>query len=144
MDLPSGTKRLSDGVTAFRNETAASILVPSRVTDGLDQVGDGIGQLDAGLHTASDAQKKLADGSDRLSAGTTLTQGVQALGNGIHTAVIKLPEDRKLSSLGDGAGELLSGTTALAAGNKKGENWERNDCTMALSCWRNHFSSHRA
>ena len=120
VDLQSGTKRLSDGVTAFRNETAASILVPSRVTDGLDQVGDGIGRLDAGLHTASDAQKKLADGSNRLSAGvTTLTQGVQALGNGIHTAVIKLPEDRKLSSLGDGAGELLSGTTALAAGNEK-------------------------
>ncbi|MBK7006108.1 MAG: hypothetical protein IPH37_14070 [Burkholderiales bacterium] len=120
VELQSGTKRLRDGVKGFRDETADSILIPGRVTEGLDQVGDGIGQLDAGIHTAADAQRKLSDGANRLNAGVgTLTQGVQALGNGIHTAVTKLPEDRKLSSLGDGAGELLSGTTALAAGNDK-------------------------
>ena len=120
VELQSGTKRLREGVTGFRNETADSILVPGRVTEGLDQLGNGVDQLGAGLRTASDAQHQLANGSKQLSTGvTTLTQGVQALGNGIHTAVTKLPEDRKLSSLSDGAGELLSGTTALAAGNDK-------------------------
>lgn len=120
VELQAGTKRLREGVAGFRDETADSLLTPSRVTDGLDQVADGISQLDAGLHTASDAQHKLSDGSNRLSAGvTSLTQGVQALGNGIHTAVTKLPDDRKLDSLGNGAGDLLTGTNALAAGNDK-------------------------
>lgn len=120
VELQNGTKRLKEGVGGFRNETADSILIPSRVTEGLDQVADGVGQLDTGLRSASEAQRKLADGSNRLSAGvSTLTQGVQTLGNGIHTVVTKLPDDRKLNTLGDGAGELVHGSAALAAGTDK-------------------------
>ncbi len=119
-ELQSGTRRLRDGVVGFRNEIADSILIPARVTEGLDQVADGISQLDGGLHTASDAQHQLSDGSSRLGvAAISLTQGIQALGDGVHTAVVKLPEAQTLNSLRDGAGEVLSGTAALADGNRK-------------------------
>ena len=120
VDLTNGTKRLKEGVAGFRDETADSILIPARVTDGLDQVANGVAQLDTGLHTASDAHRKLTDGANRLNTGVSaLTQGVQALGNGIHTAVVKLPDDRKLNSLENGSAELLAGITALAAGTDK-------------------------
>jgi putative membrane protein len=121
--LKNGTNRLKEGLFDFRNETADSLLVPSRVTDGLDQVSDGVAQLDAGLHTAAAAQDKLADGATRVSGGvTTLTQGMQTLGNGIHTMVVKLPEERKLGSLDEGSAELLTSSTALADGADKVKN----------------------
>jgi putative membrane protein len=120
VELKNGTKRLKEGVLEFRNDTADSLLVPSRVTDGLDQVSDGVAQLDAGLHTAADAQGKLSDGATRVSGGVTaLTQGMQAMGNGIHTMLTKLPEERKLNSLGEGSSELLTGSTALVDGTDK-------------------------
>ncbi len=123
VELKSGTKRLNEGVVGFRNETADSLLVPSSVTDGLDKVADGVAQLDAGLHTAADAQGKLADGATRVSGGVNaLTQGMQAMGNGIHTMVVKLPDDHKLNTLSEGSAQLLAGSTALADGTDKVKN----------------------
>lgn len=123
VELKGGTKRLKQGVLDFRDETADSLLVPSRVTEGLDQVSDGVAQLDTGLYAAAAAHDKLADGATRVSSGVSaLTHGMQTLGNGIHTMVVRLPEERKLTSLGDGSAELLNGSNTLADSTDKVKN----------------------
>lgn len=117
-ELQSGSHQLVNGLVSFRSEASDNWLVPGKVLEGLNTVHGGAEQLDAGLQTALNAQHKLADGSKNLSQGVTaLTGGMQALGNGVHAMVIKLPDDSTLKSLTDGASQLHAGTVTLADGS---------------------------
>ena len=119
-ELKTGSNQLHDGVLAFRAEAKSSLLVPSSVVDGLDQVNEGVAQLDTGLHTAVAAQQKLADGADKLSTGVeTVTSGMLSLNAGIRAMVVKLPQDKTLDELDAGASALASGTATLSDGNQR-------------------------
>ena len=119
-ELKDGSKRLVDGVVVFRTEAKSSMLVPGSVVDGLDQVHSGATQIDNGLLTAHDAQRKLAEGSAQLASGVdAATGGLRALQNGVHTMVSKLPADSQLDELDNGAHGLAAGTAALADGTQK-------------------------
>lgn len=119
-DLQIGSGHLQDGLVTFQNEARDSLFVPASVVDNLGQIGDGVARLKTGLQTAADAQLKLADGANKLgSAVTTLTNGTRAMGAGLHTAVLKLPEDAQLDSLQRGADELARGTNSLSDGSQK-------------------------
>ncbi len=119
-ELKDGSGRLRDGVLAFRTEANSSLLVPSSVVEGLDQVNVGVVQLDTGLHTATAAQQKLSAGASQVSTGVeAVTSGMLAMQTGVRTMVSKLPQDRQLDEIDAGASALTSGTTALADGTQK-------------------------
>ena len=119
-ELKTGSGRLREGVQNFRNEASSSLLVPGSVVDGLDQVQEGVVQLDNGLHTAATTQQKLATGASQVSTGVeAVTSGMLAMNRGIRTMVTKLPQDRQLDELDQGAGALASATTVLADGTQK-------------------------
>ncbi|WP_180127783.1 YhgE/Pip domain-containing protein [Rhodoferax sp. BLA1] len=120
VQLQQGAQRLQLGVTGFRDETADSLFVSTRVTDGLNQIGDGVGSLESGLKTANTAHQKLADGSVQLSNGVnTLTNGVRAMNEGLRSVVRQLPEDTRLDELVRGSASLSSGAHALKAGTQQ-------------------------
>jgi putative membrane protein len=119
-ELQSGSQRIRTGVAAFREEAHGSLLLPSRVSDGMDALFDGVVQLDAGLQTAGDAQVQLDDGASKLSAGVgTLTTGIRAMNSGLHTMLSKMPEESQLDELDNGASALSNGLAALNAGSHK-------------------------
>jgi putative membrane protein len=122
-ELQGASRRLREGVGAYREQARDSFFVPSKVTDGLEPLYEGLVQLDTGLDTASDGQQKLADGSRTLSAGVaTLTTGVRALNQGLRSIITKLPEDSSLDDLASGAGTLAGGSAALSDGSLKVRN----------------------
>lgn len=119
-ELKTGSGRLRASVEDFRSEAKSSILVPGSVVDGLDQVQDGVVQLDNGLLTATNNQQKLATGASQVSTGVeAMSSGMLAMNGGIRTMVTKLPPDRQLEELDQGAGALASATAVLADGNQK-------------------------
>jgi putative membrane protein len=119
-ELKGGSTQLREGVQTFRSEAKSSLLVPSSVVDGLDQVLDGATQLDNGLLTAVNAQHRMAAGASQLSTGVeALTNGMLAMNSGVRTMVVKLPQDRQLDELDAGSGALASGTAVLADGTQK-------------------------
>ena len=119
-ELKSGSGQLREGVQTFRSEAKSSLLVPSSVVDGLDQVLDGTTQLDSGLLASVNAQHRMAAGASQLSAGVdTLTSGMLAMNSGVRTMVVKLPQDRQLDELDTGASAVASGTAVLADGTQK-------------------------
>jgi len=119
-ELKAGSGRLREGVQNFRTEAKSSLLVPSSVVEGLDQVQEGVVQLDSGLSTAATAQQKLATGASQVSTGVeAVTSGMLAMNNGVRTMVTKLPQDRQLDELDQGAVALVAATAMLADGNQK-------------------------
>jgi putative membrane protein len=115
--LQAGSQGIRGSVGTFRDQARDSILVPAKVNDNLDLLLDGVTQLDTGLHTATEAQIKLAEGAETLSAGVgTLTAGVRALNQGLRSMVQKLPDESQLEELDRGTDALVSGTTTLAEG----------------------------
>ena len=119
-ELQGGTQKMRDEIGAYRSEAGSSLFTPTRVSDGLDQLFNGVVRLDNGLGVASDGQKKLADGAGKLSVGVTaLTNGVRSLNTGLRTMVTKLPDDNQLDELGNGAQTLANGNAALADGTQK-------------------------
>jgi putative membrane protein len=119
-ELQGGSKQLVEGVSSFRAEAKSSLLIPSVVVEGLDQVLTGATQLNGGLQTANDAQRKLIEGSATLATGVeSVTGGLRTLQNGVRTMVVKLPPDSQLDELDNGARGLASGNAALADGTLK-------------------------
>ena len=119
-ELQSGSQRVRAGVAAFREEAHGNMLVPSRVSDGMDALFDGVVQLDTGLQTAGEAQLRLDDGASKLNAGVgALTSGVRAISSGLHTMLSKMPEDSQLDELDNGASNLSSGLNTLNQGSHK-------------------------
>jgi putative membrane protein len=117
-ELKNGSHRLSEGVATFRDDAASSVLVPTRVIEGLEQVHRGSVQLDSGIQSAVEAEQRLTDGAGKLSAGVgALTTGVTAMNTGIRTMVSKLPEESRLDELDKGADSMVAGTSALAEGS---------------------------
>lgn len=120
VELQSGSKRLHDGVSVFKDEAKESLFASAAVTDNLNKLANGLAQLDTGLQTAGNAQQKLAEGATRLSTGVgTLVGGVHAMGAGIHMAVEKLPEDPQIDELAKGAEELAKGSAVLSEATQK-------------------------
>ena len=118
-ELQAGSQVIRGGVDTFREQARDSIMVPAKVIENLDQLYNGVTQLDAGLQAAADAQGKLADGADKLSAGMgSLATGMRSFNQGLRTMVQKLPEDSLLDELDRGTDALVSGTTALADGTQ--------------------------
>jgi putative membrane protein len=119
-ELQSGGHSLHEAVSGFQEEAHSSLLVPDKIGDGLDQLSGSLAKLDAGLQAATEAQLKLQDGANKVSAGVgTLTSGMRAINAGVHSAVTKLPEDSQLDDLDAGASTLASGATSLADGNQR-------------------------
>ena len=119
-ELQSGSKRLMGGLESFRAEASDSWLISGRVVEELDQLTIGVSQLDAGLVNAGSAQQKLTEGAKQLhSAVTTHTGGVQAMNDGIHSNVDKMPRDHTVKNLADGAKQLASGAKELADATQK-------------------------
>lgn len=120
IELQKGSNSLIEGVENFRAETDDSWLVPKRAVEGLDQLGSGVKQLDAGLVNAGSNHQKLTVGAKQLNTGVTaLTGGVKAMNEGIKTIVVKLPQERAVKVLTDGTKQLASGAEELADGTKK-------------------------
>ena len=118
--LKSGSQKLKEGVTAFSSEAKDSVLVPSKVVEGLEQVKGGASQLDDGIGMALDAQAKLGAGAAEVGNGVgQLTEGVRVLGNGIHTLASRLPEDSQLDQLAGGADKMTHATVAVADATQK-------------------------
>ncbi len=116
-ELKGGSQVIRGGVASFRDQARDSIMVPAKVTEGLDQLYTGVTQLDTGIQSAAEAHSKLEEGADKLNTGLgTLTTGLRALNLGLRTMVQKLPEDSQLDELDRGTDALVSGTTALAQG----------------------------
>jgi putative membrane protein len=119
-ELQSGGHSLHEAVSGFQEEAHSSLLVPDKIGDGLDQLSGSLAKLDAGLQAATEAQLKLQDGANKVSAGvSTLTSGMRAINAGVHSAVTKLPDDSQLDDLDAGASTLASGATSLADGNQR-------------------------
>ncbi len=119
-ELKAGSARLRDGVSTFRDDAKSSLLVPSSMGDGLDQVHKGVVQIDNGLDAAIVAQQKLASGSQSLATGVdALTGGMRAMNAGVRSMVSKLPPDSQLEELESGAVALVSATSALADGTQQ-------------------------
>jgi putative membrane protein len=120
VELQGGTERLADGVAQFKDEANASFLVSSEVKNRIGQLADGITRVDKGLGSAMVAQGRLADGANQLHVGVaTLTEGVQALGKGIHAATMKMPADGQVDELTRGTSVLATGATSVAQGAQK-------------------------
>lgn len=119
-ELQGGSQKLLDGAMGFKTEAEDSLLLPTRVKEGVGQLANGVNQLDDGIRSAADGQKKLADGAARLSAGVgTLTTGVRTMTGAIRQAVTKLPEDNQLDELANGSIQLSHGTSDLSDGLQK-------------------------
>lgn len=119
-ELKKGSNRLTAGVESFRAEANDSWLVPGQVVEGLDQLTSGVNQLDAELVNAGSTHQKLAVGAKQLNTGVTaLTSGVKAMNDGIHTIVVKLPQERTVKILTDGTKQLALGTEELVDGTTK-------------------------
>jgi len=119
-ELQGGSRKVLEGVMAFKAEADDSLLLPNRVKEGVGQLANGVNQLDDGIREANEGQKKLADGANRLSAGVgTLTNGVRTMSGAIRQAVTKLPEDSQLDELAGGSGQLSTGAGALSDGLQK-------------------------
>ncbi len=119
-ELQGGSQKLREGVLAFKTEADDSLLVSSRVKEGVGQLAGGMTQLDEGIREANDGQKKLADGANRVAAGVgTLTNGMRTMSGAIRQAVTKLPEDNQLDELGAGSTQVSQGAGALADGLQK-------------------------
>ncbi len=119
-ELQTGSERLKEGALGFREEAAGSLLVSSRITEGLDQVASGASTLDSGLKSALLAEEKLSEGARQLGSGLgVLATGMRSLSGGIRTAVTKLPEDAQLDELVKGTGTLATGSAALSKGTQK-------------------------
>ena len=119
-ELQNGSQRIRTGVGQFREEAHDSILVPSHVTEGVDQLYEGTIKLDTGLQTARDAHTKLEDGAGKVHAGlTALATGMRTMSTGLRTMVKALPEDSVLDELDNGAESLSIGLNALDAGSRK-------------------------
>lgn len=118
-DLQSGAKRVTQGVAQFKDEADTNFLVSGEVKDRIGQLADGLTRLDNGLVSVSLAQGKLTDGANQLNVSVaSLTEGVHALGKGIHTAVVKLPADSQIDELSRGTGALATGSASLAQGTQ--------------------------
>jgi putative membrane protein len=61
--LKTGAAAVDAGMQSFRAEANDSILVSTKIKEGVNQLADGTAQLEAGISTASDAQLKLSDGA---------------------------------------------------------------------------------
>lgn len=118
-ELQAGSQSIRGSVGSFRDQARDSILVPTKVSENLDLLLDGVAQLDSGLHSAAEAQGKLAEGAETLSSGVgALTSGVRAINQGLRSMVQKLPEDSQLEELDRGTDTLVSGAAALAEGTQ--------------------------
>lgn len=119
-ELQTGSERLKEGVAGFREEANNSLLVSSRITEGIDQFAGGLAGLDTGLKSALVAQDKLTDGAKQLGTGLgALATGMRSFSAAIRTSVTKLPEDAQLDELAKAAGGLANGSAALAKGTRK-------------------------
>lgn len=126
-ELQGGAQKIAEGASHLRDETKGIPLIGGRISEGAGQLATGSAQLDLGLQNARGGQAQLADGALRLSTGVgKLTDGVTALGNGIHTAAGKVPTDAKLDELATGgrnlaraSQELRSGMTQLRTGSRE-------------------------
>lgn len=119
-ELQGGSHKLLDGAMGFKTEADDSLLLPTRVKEGVGQLANGVNQLDRGIRSVADGQEKLADGAARLSAGVgTLTTGVRTMTGAIRQAVTKLPEDNQLDELANGSTQLSHGTSDLSDGLQK-------------------------
>ncbi|NVO05204.1 MAG: YhgE/Pip domain-containing protein [Rhodoferax sp.] len=116
-ELQAGSQRIRGSVGTFRDQARDSFLVPAKVSDNLDLLLDGVTQLDAGLHGATEAQGRLTEGAETLSTSVAaLTSGVRAMNQGLRSMVQKLPEDSQLDELDRGTDVLVHGSTSLADG----------------------------
>jgi len=119
-ELQAGSQRIRAGVAEFRDEAHNSLLVPSRVSDGVDELFDGVVKLDTGLQTAYAAQSRIEEGAHTLSTGVaSLTVGVNAMNNGLNTMVSKLPDDAVLDDMDNGANALAQGMVKLNDGSSR-------------------------
>lgn len=116
-ELQGGAQKLTDGAAKMREDTRSIPLVGGKVSDGAGQLATGAGQLSTGLQTAQKGQAQLADGAQKLSANVAkLTDGMGAMGAGIHTMATQLPPDTKLTELANGAHNAALGAKDLSAG----------------------------
>ncbi len=118
--LHQGAQTLQTGVNGFREQANDSVFVATSVREGLDQVAQGVGTLEAGLKAVGPAQQKLGDGATQLHDGVSaLTNGVRGLNTGLRSMVAQLPEDARLDELAQGTGNLSHGLSTLKTGSQK-------------------------
>lgn len=116
-ELQGGAQKLGEGAAKMREETRSIPLVGGKVSDGAGQLAAGAGQLHGGLQSAQKGQAQLADGAQKLSTNVAkLTDGMTALGAGIHTMATQLPADAKLAELATGAHSAAQGAKDLSVG----------------------------
>jgi putative membrane protein len=118
-ELQAGSQSMRANVLSFRDQARDSLLVPAKVADNLDLLLEGVTQLDTGLHSATEAQGKLAVGAESINTSVAaLSTGMRALHQGLRSMVQKLPDDSLLDDMDRGTDTLMAGSAAVAEGTQ--------------------------
>lgn len=119
-DLRSGSRSLSIKVREFQTEVRAGPLQDTPVSSGVDQLTDGLKQLDSGLGSAGRAQQRLEEGARDLSIGVaSLTKGLMNAGSSLNETIKKLPEGQQLQQLVAGGEQVAGGASSMAEAARK-------------------------
>ncbi|HEY9723767.1 MAG TPA: YhgE/Pip domain-containing protein [Oscillatoriaceae cyanobacterium] len=129
--LAAGSARLTDGMGHVPLAGAMLALGPRQLQAGAERVAQGTVQADQGAqrlasgadtlangaHEARVGAERLASGAHQLDDGVQrLTGGMKTLHGALRTIVPRLPADRDLTRLHEGAVTLASGTGTLEDG----------------------------
>jgi putative membrane protein len=120
LELRENSTRLRNGVVEFNDEAQSSVFVTSDVQASARQMADGMIQLNDGMQSAVDAQRKLSDGSTRLHEKlSVLVEGAKEQSLAISAISAKLPPDAKVDALKKGSESLATGMADLADGTAR-------------------------
>ncbi len=118
--LQAGAQRLTDGAQQLHDETEDILFVGTKISQGASALAEGGAQLSNGLQKARNGQIRLGEGAVRLHGGVLkLTEGVAALGDGLHLMAARLPDDARLDAFGNASTSLAQGTQNLRMGVEK-------------------------
>lgn len=116
-ELRSASQQVLSSVSAFQSQLGNQALVPAPVSQGLDQLQQGVALLDKGMQQAVEGQDKLSQGATSLSQNIrTLTFGVRDLRQGMRSMTGTLPEDQQLDQLRTGSADVAQGAQQLNEG----------------------------
>ncbi|MFM1987304.1 MAG: hypothetical protein RJA99_261 [Pseudomonadota bacterium] len=118
--LDDGARRLAEGATALRDESADIPLFGSKLAAAAEQIGEGAGLLRGGIRTVSQGATQLAGGARELSRGVTqASDGFTAFAGGVSALAARIPPDAQFDPLLAGGTTLTASAEELRAGLAK-------------------------
>lgn len=116
-DLSFGSQQIVKNASAFKNEAASNMFLPTSVAVGVDQFVVNVGQLNDGIAKVQKGQEQLSQGATVISTKVReLAFGVRDLRANLKSMTAKLPEEPQLEQLRNGSAELGKTTGQLHIG----------------------------